>query len=445
MSSAAEVRRNGVLAGIALLLLAGCATTLTPTASNDFARELLLTVAQPADAAIGLTGPLDSRYLRRRGYGGPLPEVDRVLDQLAREHGLQRKEGWSIRSLDLYCEVFVVPDGLDIEAVLERLQADPRVDLAQSMNVFQTFGSRYNDPYADLQPAALDLGVELAHTLATGRGVRVAVIDSGIDADHPELAGRVTFQRDVVEPRGRGAAAEVHGTAVAGVIASAANNEEGIFGIAPDVEVAALRACWPAADEPVRAACSSFTLAQALEIAIAIRSDVINLSLAGPADPLLERLVREATVRGAVVVGAMPPAGDVDVSFPASSPNILSARAPGDMRAASPSALPAPAEEILTTIPGGGYAILSGTSLAAAHLSGIVALLRERSPDVTMARAAELLRQSLVRRQGGMTVSACHAVAALADVSICGLSVAAVAVPTTAAEHPKASENRTTR
>src|SRR5690606_16474316 len=238
---------------------------------------------------------------RRRGYGAPPPDVDRVLDQLAREHGLERKEGWPIRSLDVYCEVFVVPEGRDIEDVVERLQADSRVDLAQRMYLFQTLGSRYDDPSADLQPGAGGLGVEQAHTLATGKGVRVAVIDSGIDGEHPELAGRVAFARDVVQPRRRGATGEVHGTAVAGVIASAANNRQGIFGIAPDVEIAALRACWPAPSDLGRARCSSFTLAQALEIAIEIRSDVINLSLAGPSDPLLERLVGEAAAQGAVV------------------------------------------------------------------------------------------------------------------------------------------------
>src|SRR5690606_19374023 len=121
-----------------------------------------------------------------------------------------------------------------------------RVDLAQPMNVFGTLGSRYDDPYADLQPAALELGIEEAHTLATGKGVRVAVIDSAVDAEHPELEGRVRISRDVVDPRRRAAAGEVHGTAVAGIIASAANNRQGILGIAPDVEVAGLRACWSA-------------------------------------------------------------------------------------------------------------------------------------------------------------------------------------------------------
>src|SRR5690606_20920542 len=401
-----------------------CATMNPPPSDTPAGREVLLTVAQPSSSAIGLTGPLDSRYLRRRGYGAPPPDVDRVLDQLAREHGIERKTGWPIRSLGVYCEVFVVPEGRDVDAVLERLAADPRVDLAQPMNLFRTLVTRYDDPYAALQPAALELGIEAAHTLATGKGVQVAVIDSGVDAKHPELEGRGVFSRDVVEPRRRGAAAEVHGTAVAGVIAAAANNGEGIFGIAPDVEIAALRACWSAPSQPARALCSSFTLAQALELAIGIGADVINLSLAGPSDPLLERLVAEAANRGAVVVGAGAPDDADGPSFPSSAPGVLVARAPG---AAAAFGLPAPAEEILTTTPGGGYAIFSGTSLAAAHLSGIVALLRERSPGIGTLRVAELLQRSVVRRRDGMTVNACYAVEVLADVRVCAVPVAAAA------------------
>lgn len=413
-----------------VLVAAGCATTRTPVPDSEtLARELLLTVAQPERAALGLTGPLDSRYLRRRGYGAAPPDVDRVLDQLAKEHGIERKEGWPIRSLDVYCEVFVVPEGRDVDDVIERLSADPRVDLAQPMNVFGTLGSRYDDPYADLQPAALELGIEEAHTLATGKGVRVAVIDSAVDAEHPELEGRVRISRDVVDPRRRAAAGEVHGTAVAGIIASAANNRQGIFGIAPDVEVAALRACWSAppgapsdaAFDRGRALCSSFTLAQALEIAIAIRADVINLSLTGPADPLLERLVAEATARGAVVVTAEPPAATRDDRFPAAASGVLVARAAGAAATAdSAPGLPAPGDEILTTTPGGGYGIFSGASLAAAHLSGIVALLRERSPGIAAPSVDALLRRSLVRRDAGMIVNACFAVEALADVRVCG-------------------------
>src|SRR5690606_7749707 len=104
MIGLARAARRGLVAGLALLA-AGCATMNPPPSDTPAGREVLLTVAQPSSSAIGLTGPLDSRYLRRRGYGAPPPDVDRVLDQLAREHGIERKTGWPIRSLGVYCEV----------------------------------------------------------------------------------------------------------------------------------------------------------------------------------------------------------------------------------------------------------------------------------------------------------------------------------------------------
>lgn len=277
-------------------LLGACASTGMVAREDVGEREILVTVAQGAATPLTLTGPPESRYLRRRGYGAAPPDVDRLLDELAREHGLERKEGWPIRSLAVYCEVLVVPEGRDVAAVVAALNEDPRVGLAQRVQLFETL-ARYDDPLADLQPAALDLGIEAAHRLATGKGIRVAVIDSAIDSAHPELHGRVELRRDFVEPKRRDAA-DVHGTAVAGVIASAANNSEGIVGVAPDARIDALRACWPHPADPSRAQCSSFTLAKALELALAERPHVINLSLAGPRDPLLELLLDEAAARG---------------------------------------------------------------------------------------------------------------------------------------------------
>src|SRR5690606_24137025 len=129
----------------------------------------------------------------------------------------------------------------------------------------------------------------------------VAVVDSAVDTEHPELAGRVSVARDFVEPGGKWKP-EVHGTAVAGVIAAAANNREGIFGIAPDAEIAALRACWSQPTDPSRARCTSFTLARAVEAAIVLQAEILNLSLSGPPDPLLERLIDEAVSSGIIVV-----------------------------------------------------------------------------------------------------------------------------------------------
>lgn len=371
--------------------------------------RILLTVPDRRSAGLPLTGAPEGRYLRRRPYG-PTPAVDRILDALAREHGLRRIEGWPIRSLEVYCEVFEVGDASKVDAVLAELEADTRVQLAQRMNTFETLTGRADDKYSDLQPAALQLDLPDAHRVATGKGVLVAVIDSAVDTKHPDLAGRVRIERDFVDGRSPPKHGEVHGTAVAGVIGSDMNNEEGIVGVAPNVDIAALRACWPVDERSSEARCSSFSLAQALEVAIEIHAEVVNLSLTGPRDPLLEQLLDEALRQGAVIVAAAPGPGRSDDSFPASHSRVIVARA---SRAAqedgSPYLLPAPADEILTTVPDRGYAFLSGTSLAAAHVTGVVALLMERAPALGVDDVAALLRSTTVRSHGGASVNACLA------------------------------------
>jgi hypothetical protein len=339
---------------LALALLgSACASTGakhdSPAAgfSEAAARQILLTVRQTEAFALGLTGAPTQRYMQRR-YG-PTPSVERILTQLAREHALQRVDGWPIESLQVYCEVFAVPDDRPLADVIAALDADPRVELVQRMNLFETQTTRYDDPYIDLQSAAVQMDIEEAHQIATGRGVSVAIIDSAIDASHPDLRGRIRVARDLVTEPQRPRDGEIHGTAVAGIIASAANNREGIVGVAPDVSIAALRACWAVTPESVTAQCSTFSLARALEVALRLGPNVVNLSLAGPDDPLLSSLLDELIARGIVVVAAEPERGDAARAFPASHPKVLSAHSSLDAGSApSPYALGAPATEVLT-------------------------------------------------------------------------------------------------
>src|SRR5690606_20990792 len=145
----------------------------------------------------------------------------------------------------------------------------------------------------------------------------------------------------------------------------------------------------------------------------------VNLSLAGPSDPLLTRLLDEAAARGIVIVAAEPPPGAA-AAFPAAHRSALVARSSSAAGAASGgNRLPAPADEVLTTTPGGGYAFFSGTSLAAAHLSGIIALMIEREPGIAAGRLFDVLSASTVTHANGASVNACVAVESLTDLRIC--------------------------
>ena len=393
-------------------------STAAEIETTGTARQILVTVRQAATVAAGLTGAPNQRYLQRR-YG-PSPSVDRVLTQLAHEHDLRRVEGWPIQSLDVYCEVLTVPDGRDVAEVLAALKRDPRVDLAQRMNLFSTQAARYDDPYLELQSAATTMDVAGAHELATGRGVSIAIIDSGIDGDHPDLRGRVRLARNLVTDHPIARNGEVHGTAVAGIIASAVNNREGIIGVAPDVSIAALRACWAVGEDGVAAQCTSFSLARALELALGLQPNVINLSLAGPDDPLLSRLLDRVIERGIVVVTAHPASAESSLAFPSSHPRVFTAHSSlVAVNSDSPYTLAAPADEVLTTTPGASYAFLTGNSLAAAHTTGVIALLMERQPDLDSERIAAILTATTTYSAGSASINACRAVARVAGTASC--------------------------
>ena len=165
--------------------------------------------------------------------------------------------------------------------------------------------------------------------MATGRDVRVAIIDSGVDDNHPDLAGQIARKQNFVDARPD--APEQHGTAVAGIIAARADNGIGIVGVAPNVRLFALRACWEETDQATL--CTSLTLAMALHDAIEHSADVINLSLSGASDRLLVKLIDTALARQITVVGAFD--SDLpDGGFPASHAGVIAVADAADPSAA---------------------------------------------------------------------------------------------------------------
>ncbi len=331
------------------------------------------------------------------GYDGEGPyaagtPARRTARTLAADYHLALASSWPIATLGVHCLVYALPPGVDAASVLSALAQDRRVESAQPLLSFDTESAPYNDPYADLQPNLARLGVTAAQGLSRGEGVRVAVIDTGADTGHPDLRPRAAVERNFVDSDDRAFRADAHGTAVAGVIAAVPNNHVGIAGIAPDVQLLAYKACWRPRPSDMHAVCNTFTLAQALEAAIEVRADVINLSLAGPSDPLLTRLVQRALASGAIVIGAVPP-GEAHGTFPAGIPGVISVDAAED-EASATATLRAPGHDVLSLAPDGHYDFFSGSSLATAEISGIVALLRAGHPHLSAAEATALLVRS---------------------------------------------------
>jgi len=298
----------------------------------------------------------------------------RLARQIAARRGLTLVDDWPMPVLGLDCYVMQAPPGRSAEDVARQLSADPNVAWAEPMNLYRSQAApREADPLLPMQPAAQLWRLADLHEIATGENVRVAVIDSRVDADHPDLRGQVVAAEDFVTGHPDGP--ERHGTGVAGVISARADNQ-GIVGVAPRARLLALRACWQTSPDSVGAVCDSLSLAKALVFAIDHRAQVINLSLSGPPTLLLGKLLDVATTRGASVVSAydpLLPAG----GFPASHPGVIAVSDDPDAPAA---ALWAPGRDVPVPEPGGKWAFASGSSYAAAQVSGLVALLRQHGP-----------------------------------------------------------------
>jgi subtilisin family serine protease len=160
---------------------------------------------------------------------------------------------------------------------------------------------------------------------------------------------------------------------------------------------------------------------------------VVNLSLTGPEDPILARLIARAIAGGATVVAAVDENGDSGPGFPASLDGVIAVgtadpegSGEGGSRSDYHAELVAPGIDILTTVPGPGYDFLSGSSLAAAHVSGVTALILELQPGMSPEEIGVLIRQTADQAADPLgsgteprTVNACEAVATLVGAGPC--------------------------
>jgi hypothetical protein len=361
----------------AMLLSAGCAQLNHEPADSQVIRShpeqfVVITLHNVGGVPSARAGSSPREYGSAMQYAVAAP-TRATAREIAAQYKLRAVKEWPIVELRVHCIVYRMDAGQSQTQLLRRLRSDKRVESAQPLNSFATLASSYNDPYVDLQRSLPAMGVPQAHTLSRGKGIIIAVIDTAVDIHHVDLAGRHISVRDFTGSRERAA---VHGTAVTGIIAATGDNKLGIVGIAPEAEVHSLVACWSEVANPARAVCNSFTLAVALANAIELKANIVNLSLGGPSDPLLRRLVEHGLARGMIFVGALPVAG-VATGFPSEIDGVVVVDAVGHTRSAV-DVLLAPGTDILTLVPQDRYDFLSGSSMAAANVSGGIALLLAR-------------------------------------------------------------------
>lgn len=409
---------------IAALLIVALSATLAPAQEvpddGSTAVRILVTFPDPGIDRAAPTGPPGPSYRRRSSLYVTSVGVKRAARRIAEDFELQALDEWPIASLKVHCLVYGVADGVEVGELLKRLRARPEVESAQLLNTFELSTSEeygHNDPYSKLQHVLDTLELPQAHDWSLGDGTDVTIIDTGADFDHPELRTQIANHHNFVTDRHGEFAADSHGTAVAGVIAAAYGNGVGMIGVAPGSRLTVLKACWYAANRS-SAICDSFTLAQALSHAIESGTDIINLSLGGPPDALLERLVEEALRRDITVIAAAP---SRDASgFPAEVSGVIVVRSLDDFSAQGDwqnRPVNAPGTDILVPTPDGGYDYASGSSLAAAHVTGIVALLLSRRSTLSQSEITTLLITSQLTLTD--SVNACRALAELLQQSGC--------------------------
>ncbi len=324
------------------------------------------------------------------------------IAQIARQLGLSVITSQNLAALGRRAYRFNLPSGRNVRDMIRALEANSIVAVAQP-------NYRFRLGQAGLAPASAPsdtpeltqrgdpaqymmgkLHLAEAHRLADGRNILVAVIDSEVDRDHSELrnsiAARFSTSDDADRPHS-------HGTAMAGAIAS----RDRLLGVAPSARILAIRAF---SESNNTAESTTFSILKSIDHAVNQGAKVINMSFAGPPDPSLHRTLKAAAEKGVILIAAAGNAGPKSPPlFPAADPNVIAVTATDSSDRVFKMAnrgphieVAAPGVDILAPAPEAGYQMSTGTSIATAHVSGVVALMLEKDPTLTPADVRQILQ-----------------------------------------------------
>jgi subtilisin family serine protease len=289
-----------------------------------------------------------------------------------------------------------ITDQRPVDQVITQLESDPSFLSVQPQYLYSlqqvgVRGAREGDP---MQYELDKLHLPQAHTIATGDKVLVAVVDTGVDASHSELTGSVIAAFDAIEFI---TGLNKHGTSIAGLIAA----HKTLMGAAPKAQILSARVIGPTGFG------GTFNILKGLDWAAANGARVINMSFAGPPDQATQRFMDSAYGKGIVLVACAGNAGPKSPPlYPAAYPTVIAVSATNARDAlfelsnrGSHIAVAAPGADILVAIPNGAFELSSGTSLSAAEVTGVVALMLEQKPDLKPDQVRAIL-SSTARKLG---------------------------------------------
>ncbi len=315
----------------------------------------------------------------------------RQLDVIAARHSMTRLETQTFRLTGRTLHRWRIDGGGTVREMILGMLGEGLVAGAQANHLFALAENQIPQMTGD-QYAPGKLNLPEAHRLATGNRILVAVIDSGIDTSHPDLAEAVVRSFDAAAGNGP---SHPHGTGMAGAIAA----RRTVLGVAPRVGVLAVRAFDP---RTAGGEGTTFNIIKGIEWAAENGARIMNMSFAGPSDPRLSEVLDRASKRGIVLIAAAGNAGpNSPPLYPAADRNVIAVTATdiedrlyAGANRGNHIAVAAPGVDVLVPAPGGNFQFTTGTSVAAAHVSGVAALLIERNPKLTPSDVRRILTRT---------------------------------------------------
>jgi len=303
-----------------------------------------------------------------------------AIDALRRRHRLDEIETARIALIGAEAHIWRAADGRSTGAILRELGGEAQIVAAQPNYVYALAADDAAKPAAPAQYALGKLKIDAARRLASGDGVLVAMVDTAVDDSHPDLKDAVAAKTDTI---GGALWTLDHGTSTAGAIAARGATE----GAAPKARLLVARAFEASPAGPQG---TTLSIAKGVDWAVAAQAKIVNMSFAGPPDPELQRVVAAAAAKGVLLVAAAGNAGPKSPPlYPAADSGVLAVTAIDaddklfeNANRGKYIALAAPGVDVLLPAPDGGYDLKSGTSVAAAFVSGVAALLAERNPGL---------------------------------------------------------------